>query len=247
MDQSINMPPSPIIIALDYPAAAPALALVERLSPELCQLKIGKELFTRAGPALVETLQYRGYRVFLDLKFHDIPNTVAGACRAAADLGVWMVDVHALGGRRMIETAAATLAQYQHPPLLLAVTVLTSLSPSDLTELGWPKDPAVLALHLAQSARAAGVAGLVCSAHEASALRHALGADLCLVTPGIRSPEAPADDQQRTMTPADAIQAGADYLVVGRPVTRAPDPLAALQMLVDACAAAKRPSDSTRP
>lgn len=229
------MPASPIIVALDYPSAARALQLVERLSPELCQLKIGKELFTRAGPGLVENLQHRGYSVFLDLKFHDIPNTVAAACRAAADLGVWVVDVHALGGQRMIAAAAEALAHYQRPPQLLAITVLTSLGNEDLPALGLPNNAQALALQLACLATEAGAGGVVCSAHEAAVLRSALGSDLCLVTPGIRAADAVADDQQRTMTPTAALQAGADYLVVGRPVTQAPDPLAALQQIVESC------------
>lgn len=227
----------PLIVALDYPSPAAALALVDQLSPRLCRLKIGKELFTRAGPELIETLHQRGYRVFLDLKFHDIPNTVAGACRAAADLGVWMLTVHALGGRRMLETATEALAPYRERPLLLAVTVLTSLDGADLSELGLPADPAAVALRLAGLSRNAGVDGLVCSPREAADLRRELGSGACLVTPGIRPPDAPADDQQRTMTPAAALRAGADYLVVGRPVTRASDPLAALQSLAEACRA----------
>ncbi len=236
------MPVSPLIVALDYPCAAHALQLVERLSPELCQLKIGKELFTRAGPGLVDDLHQRGYSVFLDLKFHDIPNTVAAACRAAADLGVWMVDVHALGGQRMIAAAADALAHYQRPPQLLAITVLTSLGNEDLPALGLPNNARALALQLARLATEAGAGGVVCSAHEAAALRDALGSEIRLVTPGIRAADALADDQHRTMTPTAALQAGADYLVVGRPVTQAPDPLAALQQIVKACQSVGRVS-----
>ncbi len=228
-------PATPIIVALDYPCVADALALAERLSPELCQLKIGKELFTRAGPSMVEDLHRRGYSVFLDLKFHDIPNTVAAACRAAADLGVWMVDVHALGGQRMMAAAAEALAHYQHPPRLLAITVLTSLGDEDLPALGLPNNAQALALQLARLATEAGAGGVVCSAREASLLRGALGAEVCLVTPGIRAPDAVADDQHRTMTPTAALQAGADYLVIGRPITQAPEPLLALQQLLEFC------------
>jgi orotidine-5'-phosphate decarboxylase len=228
--------PKPLIVALDFPAQAPALALVERLDPGRCRLKVGKELFTRLGPALVETLQRRGFEVFLDLKFHDIPNTVAAACAAAADLGVWMVNVHCSGGTAMIAAARARLEQGAgtggRVPLLIGVTVLTSLDAADLAAIGCPGDPAERVLQLAELGRRAGLDGVVCSPQEAAAVRAALGPGFILVTPGVRpvgdAASRPADDQKRVMTPADARAAGADYLVIGRPITGAPDPAAAL-------------------
>jgi orotidine-5'-phosphate decarboxylase len=223
------MAPAPkIIVALDYAAAAPALALVERLDPGRCALKVGKALFTRAGPALVETLVRRGFRVFLDLKFHDIPNTVAAACDAAADLGVWMVNVHASGGRRMMEEARERLAARTQAPLLIAVTVLTSLDRDDLTEIGCPDEPLERVLRLARLTQAAGLDGIVCSPLEAQRVRAELGSGFMLVTPGVRPASAAVGDQKRVMTPRDALAAGANYLVIGRPITAAADPLAAL-------------------
>jgi orotidine-5'-phosphate decarboxylase len=218
-----------IIVALDYPEAATALALVAQLDPGLCRLKVGKELFTVAGPQLVEKLMQCGFQVFLDLKFHDIPNTTAQACKAAAAMGVWMVNVHALGGRHMLEAAREAVAQATHPPKLIAVTVLTSMSQGDLAELGFPGTPAQLVLRLAALARDSGLDGVVCSAQEAAMLRQNSGSDFCLVTPGIRPAESAADDQARIMTPLAAMQAGSTYLVIGRPITRAVDPLLALQ------------------
>lgn len=220
---------TPVVVALDYPSAAPALDLAAQLSPELCRLKVGKELFTRCGPGLVETLQNQGYEIFLDLKFHDIPNTVAGAVRAAAELGVWMVNVHASGGRRMMEAAAEVLAGIGQKPLLIGVTVLTSMSDQDLAELGYTESAAQRVLRLAALAADCGLDGVVCSALEAPQLRAARGSDFCLVTPGIRLAGDDAGDQRRVVTPADAIARGADYLVVGRSVTGAAEPLAALQ------------------
>ena len=223
------MPDPRIIVALDYPEAAPALDLVARLEPALCRLKVGKELFTAAGPQLVEQLVQRGFEVFLDLKFHDIPNTVAQACKAASALGVWMVNVHALGGRRMMEAAREAVAQAAKPPKLIAVTVLTSMAQEDLAELGIAATPAELVLRLATLARDSGLDGAVCSAQEAALLRRACGSEFCLVTPGIRPADATADDQSRIMTPRAALKAGSSYLVIGRPITRAADPLLALQ------------------
>ena len=222
----------PLIVALDLPTAEAALALSGRLDPARCRLKVGKELFTRAGPGLLETLQHRGFELFLDLKYHDIPNTVAAACRVAADLGVWMVDVHALGGQRMLEAARAALDSAARPPLLVAVTVLTSHDDAELQTLGFADDAQSLTLRLARLAWTSGVDGFVCSAREAPLLRNALGDRPCLVTPGIRPATAAADDQRRTLTPAAARRAGADYLVVGRPVTRAADPAAAVETLL---------------
>ncbi|TCO83102.1 orotidine-5'-phosphate decarboxylase [Plasticicumulans lactativorans] len=220
-----------LIIALDFPAAAPALALAARLDPRHCRLKVGKELFTAAGPALLERLQARGFEVFLDLKFHDIPNTCAAACRAAAELGVWMLNVHASGGSRMLDAARAAVDAASRRPLLIAVTVLTSQERADLAEIGLDVEPAQQVARLAALAAAHGIDGVVCSAREASALRVAHGAGFRLVTPGIRPAGADTFDQRRVVTPADALAAGSDYLVIGRPVTAAADPLAALTAL----------------
>lgn len=220
---------TPVVVALDYPSAEPALELAARLSPELCRLKVGKELFTRGGPGLVEQLQQGGFEVFLDLKYHDIPNTVAAAVRAAAELGVWMVNVHASGGRRMMEAAAEALQGFSRRPLLIAVTVLTSMSDDDLRELGYTESAQQRVLRLAALAADCALDGVVCSAQEATALRQARGDEFCLVTPGIRLAGDAAGDQRRVLTPADAIAAGADYLVIGRSITGAADPLAALQ------------------
>ncbi len=220
-----------IIVALDYAEAKSALELAARLQPGLCRLKVGKELFTAAGPQLVEQLIQRGFEVFLDLKFHDIPNTTAQACKAAAALGVWMVNVHALGGRRMLEAAQEAVASVARPPKLIAVTVLTSMGQEDLSELGIGDTPAQLVLRLAALARASGLDGVVCSAQEAAMLRRECGEEFCLVTPGIRPAEAGTDDQMRVMTPRAALENGSSYLVIGRPITRAADPLQALQQI----------------
>lgn len=218
-----------IIVALDYPGAQAALDLVSRLDPALCRLKVGKELFTAAGPGVVEQMMKRGFEVFLDLKFHDIPNTTAQACKAAAALGVWMVNVHALGGKRMMEAAREAIANAAHPPKLIAVTVLTSMAQEDLAGIGITATPAAMVLRLAALAQESGLDGVVCSAQEASLLRQHCGSDFCLVTPGIRPADAAADDQSRIMTPHAALQNGSSYLVIGRPVTKAADPLSALQ------------------
>ena len=218
-----------IIVALDYPLEAPALQLVQGLDPSLCRLKVGKELFTVAGPQFVEKLQTRGFDVFLDLKFHDIPNTTAQACKAAASLGVWMVNVHALGGRRMMETAREALENVTDRPKLIAVTVLTSMAQEDLQGIGITATPAEMVSRLAGLAKDSGLDGVVCSAQEATALRQQCGKDFCLVTPGIRPENAAANDQSRIMTPRAALAAGSSYLVIGRPITQAADPLAALK------------------
>jgi len=218
-----------IIIALDYPTSAPALALAERLDASACRLKVGKELFTAAGPAVLEQLMQRGFEVFLDLKFHDIPNTTAHACKAAAELGVWMVNVHALGGRKMLEAAANAVANSSKPPKLIAVTMLTSMAAEDLSDIGINQTPAQMVLRLATLARDSGLDGVVCSAQEASLLREHLGQSFCLVTPGIRPAQASLDDQSRVMTPQAALLAGSSYLVIGRPITQAADPLQALR------------------
>lgn len=222
-----------LIVALDYAAAAPAERLASRLDPRRCRLKVGKELFTAAGPQLVRELVARGFDVFLDLKFHDIPNTVAGAVRAAAELGVWMVNVHASGGRRMMQAAREALgAVAGRRPLLIAVTVLTSMEAHELEETGVRGGLEEQVLRLAGLAIDCGLDGVVCSAREAPLLRARFGAHPVLVTPGIRPASAPADDQRRTLTPAEAIAAGSDFLVVGRPVTGAPDPAAALAAIL---------------
>ena len=218
-----------VIVALDFPQAAAALALAQKLDASKCRLKVGKELFTAAGPQLVEQLQKSGFEVFLDLKFHDIPNTTAQACKAAASLGVWMVNVHALGGKRMMEAAREALANIANRPKLIAVTVLTSMAQQDLHEIGINASPAQMVPLLAGLANDCGLDGVVCSAQEAFLLRQQMGRDFCLVTPGIRPSNAAADDQARIMTPRAALEAGSSYLVIGRPITQAPDPLQALQ------------------
>ena len=230
-------PSKRIIVALDFATEADALALVERLDPTGCRVKVGKELFTRCGPVLVEKLHSRGFEVFLDLKFHDIPNTVAGACAAAADLGVWMVNLHISGGARMIEAARTRLDRMSSRPLLIGVTLLTSLSSEDLSAVGCPGEPGERVLALAALGQAAGLDGVVCSPLEAAAVRAARGPDFRLVTPGVRPAGAAHGDQVRVMTPRDALAAGADDLVIGRPITEAADPLAALRAIEDSLVA----------
>ena len=219
---------SPVIVALDYDNQRSALALADKLDPSQCRLKVGKELYTAVGPELVSGLVSRGFDVFLDLKFHDIPNTVAKAIGAAADLGVWMANVHASGGTRMMAAAKQALQQRGSAMRLIAVTVLTSMDESDLRELGIQRSLSDHVMHLAQLAKNAGLDGVVCSAQEASALKAALGADFQLITPGIRLADSGADDQRRIVTPQDAMRLGSDYLVIGRPITQAADPLQAL-------------------
>ncbi|BAK77988.1 orotidine 5'-phosphate decarboxylase [Pseudogulbenkiania sp. NH8B] len=221
-------PVSPVVVALDFADANSALAFAARLDPAECRVKVGKELFTASGRALVESLAARGFQVFLDLKFHDIPNTVAHACKAAAEAGVWMVNVHASGGRRMMTAAREALEQYSQRPLLIAVTVLTSMEAADLAEIGITVPPQEQVLRLARLTRDSGLDGVVCSAQEASLLKAELGTEFKLVTPGIRLPDSAADDQRRVMTPTAALAAGADYLVIGRPITKAAEPLEVL-------------------
>jgi orotidine-5'-phosphate decarboxylase len=218
-----------IIVALDYANAADAINMVEQLDPKLCRVKVGKELFTRTGPSFVEQLVKRDFQVFLDLKFHDIPNTVAGACAAAADLGVWMMNVHASGGRRMMEVARERLEKYSNRPYLIAVTILTSLSQREIEEVGYSGEPAKNVLALAQLTHESGLDGVVCSPLEAELVRHEIADDFLLITPGVRPLTAKKDDQTRVMTPADALQAGSNYLVIGRPITAAVEPLEALR------------------
>ncbi|MEW6132951.1 MAG: orotidine-5'-phosphate decarboxylase [Pseudomonadota bacterium] len=220
-----------VIVALDYPEAKPALELAARLDPTYCRLKVGKELFTAAGPDIVHKLLGKGFGVFLDLKFHDIPNTTAAACRAAAELGVWMVNVHASGGRKMMEAAREAVDRCAHRPLLIGVTVLTSMDEAALREIGVGRSPREQVLHLAGLVQQSGLDGVVCSAQEAGDLRARFGPDFTLVTPGIRPPGADAGGQSRIMTPGSAIRAGADYLVIGRPITQASDPVSVLRQI----------------
>lgn len=216
-----------IVVAMDYDNADDCLTMARRLSPEDCRLKVGKELFTRSGPAVVEQLQSLGFDIFLDLKFHDIPNTTAGAVRAAAELGVWMVNVHASGGERMMNAAREAVDKVSgRRPLLIGVTVLTSMTDEDLRSVGVTRSPMEQVVHLAELSHKSGLDGVVCSAQEAQAIRQQRGSDFCLVTPGIRPADSAADDQRRTLTPEEAIAAGSHYLVIGRPITRAPDPIA---------------------
>ena len=210
-----------IILVLDFADEAAVFELVDQLQPDQCRLKVGKELFTRCGPAIVRKLIDRGFDVFLDLKYHDIPNTVAQACLAAADLGVWMLNVHAMGGQHMLAAARTALDKLSNPPLLVAVTVLTSIDNSALQQMGFNETAAEAALRLAGMAKSEGLDGIVCSALEAGQMRKQFGPEFCLVTPGIRNKEDAKDDQRRIMTPADAITAGSHYLVIGRPITMA--------------------------
>jgi orotidine-5'-phosphate decarboxylase len=228
-----------IVVALDFPDAESALAMAGRLDPALCRLKVGKELFVSAGPAIVGRLHDAGFEVFLDLKFHDIPNTVAGACRAAARLGVWMVNVHASGGAAMMRAAREAVATFPKPPLLIGVTVLTSLSDAELGEIGFAGSAADNVGRLARLASASGLDGVVCSAEEAAMLRASLGERFVSVTPGIRLPGDAKADQSRVVTPVEAVRRGAHYLVIGRPVTQSADPGATLQEIARSLAGEK--------
>ena len=224
-----------IIVALDYADAASALKLVNQLDPALCRLKVGKELFTAVGPQFIEELTRANFGVFLDLKFHDIPNTVAKACSAASNLGVWMLNVHASGGMEMMQAARQAVNNSEAKPLLIAVTVLTSMNQASLDQIGIHTDLATHVLNLAKLTQQAGLDGVVCSALETTTLRSQLGHDFCLVTPGIRPVHANQDDQSRVVTPADALKNGASYLVIGRPITQATDPLKALEAIHAEC------------
>jgi orotidine-5'-phosphate decarboxylase len=217
-----------IIVALDYADGESAWMLARQLDPKACRLKVGKELFVAAGPDLVRKLVAHGFDVFLDMKFHDIPHTVGAACRAAAGLGIWMMNVHASGGRRMMTAAHEALAGCKNTPLLIGVTVLTSMGPEELRECGIAGSAATQVLRLATLAQSCRLDGVVCSAQEATELKEALGKGFAIVTPGIRPAGSEPGDQTRIMTPAGAMAAGADYLVIGRPITQAKDPLAAL-------------------
>lgn len=229
---TVNNDPK-IIVALDYACAADALALADRLQPELCAVKVGMELFTAEGPALVKELVSRGFRVFLDLKFHDIPHTVAQALKASARLGVWMVNVHASGGPAMLKAAAEALKDVPNRPILIAVTVLTSMNEQELAALGLTGiTPKEQVLRLAKLTRECGLDGVVSSAQEAALIKAEIEQPFVNVTPGIRPAGAALGDQKRVMTPREALQAGSDYLVIGRPITQAADPLAALKSVL---------------
>ncbi len=222
---------SRLIIALDFATAEQALAFVEPLTPAQCKLKVGFELFVAAGPDFVRELVTRGFGVFLDLKFHDIPNTVASACKAAAGLGVWMINVHAVGGGKMLAAAREALQGIANPPKLIAVTVLTSMDKAQLQSTGVAAEPMQQVQHLATLAANNGLDGVVCSAQEAAMLRAALGQDFLLVTPGIRPAGSDQGDQSRVMTPVQAREAGVSYVVVGRPITQATDPQAVIAQI----------------
>lgn len=222
---------SKIVVALDFANAKDALTLVDQLEPTMCKLKVGKELFTAAGPQLVEKLVAKNFNVFLDLKFHDIPNTVAKACEAASNLGVWMLNVHASGGSAMMQSALEGVNRSAHSPLLIAVTVLTSMSQDNLSELGISSSIEEQVLKLAALTQQAGLHGVVCSAMEAQQLKKAMPNDFLLVTPGIRPASASLDDQSRVLTPTKALEMGANYLVIGRPITQAKSPIDALQAI----------------
>lgn len=223
---------SPVVVALDYNNRDSALAFVDRIDPRDCRLKVGKEMFTLFGPQIVRDLQQRGFDIFLDLKFHDIPNTTAHAVAAAADLGVWMVNVHASGGARMMTAAREALVPFgKDAPLLIAVTVLTSMEASDLLDLGVTLSPADQAEHLARLTQHCGLDGVVCSAQEAVRFKSALGNNFKLVTPGIRPQGSEAGDQRRIMTPEEALAAGVDYMVIGRPITQSADPALTLKAI----------------
>ena len=225
------MSSSPIIVALDFPNEHEASVLVDQLEPGRCRLKVGKELFTRSGPEFVKKLVKLNFDVFLDLKFHDIPNTVARACQAGADLGVWMINVHAMGGRKMLEAAREALPVNSSNPKLIAVTVLTSMGAEDLNEIGLTNSPAEQVKKLASLTKDCGLDGVVCSPQEITLLREDLDTSFELITPGIRPEWSVTGDQKRIMTPAQAVQAGSNYLVIGRPITQAEQPMQALEKI----------------
>lgn len=236
MQSTISQHHNPnIIVALDYADADSALHLVNQLDPTLCRLKVGKELFTAAGPQFVERLGKLNFGVFLDLKFHDIPNTVAKACAAASNLGIWMLNVHASGGLEMMQAAKQAIEHSTDKPLLIAVTVLTSMNQQTLHQIGIHEELSTHVLNLATLTHQAGLDGVVCSAQEAKMLRTTFGNDFCLVTPGIRPANASKDDQSRIVTPGYALALGSHYLVIGRPITQAENPLAALEAIHREC------------
>ena len=217
-----------IIVALDYATADAALAMADQIDPKRARVKVGKELFTRSGPTVVRDLVSRGFDVFLDLKYHDIPNTVAKACAAATDLGVWMLNVHTLGGGAMMVAAREAVGQSYDSPLLIGVTLLTSMDQLTFEQIGLSGSMTDTVIRLASLAKESGLDGVVCSAQEATPLRDKLGRDFQLITPGIRPAGSEQGDQHRTMTPKQAMEAGSHYLVIGRPITAAKDPMQAL-------------------
>ncbi len=232
MSDAQTMKDTKIIVALDYDNEAQALQFVDQIDPSLCRLKVGKEMFTYFGPSFVYKLHQKGFSVFLDLKFHDIPNTCSKAIKAAADLGVWMVNVHASGGERMMTASREILEPYgSERPLLIGVTVLTSMESADLTGVGVTHSPQQQVLNLAQLTKNSGLDGVVCSAHEAKELKGLLGQAFKLVTPGIRPTNSEQGDQRRIMTPTQAIANGSDYLVIGRPITQATNPQQVLESI----------------
>lgn len=232
----MNQVSSPILVALDFPSADAAISLARQLNPSLCRVKVGKELYTRCGPVILEELHKLGFDVFLDLKFHDIPNTTAQAVGVAADMGVWMVNVHASGGERMMQACADKLSQFKQAPLLIGVTVLTSMERSDLAGVGVDAEPMEHVMRLARLTKDCGLDGVVCSSHEVKQLKQNLGQEFKLVTPGIRPASSELGDQRRVMTPSEALTAGSDYLVIGRPITQADKPLEALEKIVESIA-----------
>jgi len=219
-----NSDQSPIVVALDYPTPKQAIEMAKQLDPSKCRVKVGKELFTASGPAVLEELHKMDFDVFLDLKFHDIPNTCAGAVAAAAELGVWMVNVHASGGERMMNAAAEAIVNKNNKPILIAVTVLTSMEQSDLAGIGLDISPRQQVERLAKLARQSGMDGVVSSAQEIEMIKNLCGNEFLTVTPGIRPAGSAAGDQRRIMTPQEAVSIGGDYLVIGRPITQAEDP-----------------------
>ncbi len=231
---------SKLIVALDYANKKQALDIAKFLDPALCRVKVGKELYTKEGPSILEALHLQGFEVFLDLKFHDIPNTTANAVGVAADLGVWMVNVHVSGGRKMMEACVNKLAGYASPPLLIGVTVLTSMSEEDLYEVGIESSPLEHVIKLGLLAKESGLDGVVCSAQEASMLKQKIGHNFKLVTPGIRPEFSEVGDQHRIMTPRDALLAGSDYLVIGRPITKSDNPLLSLNKVMQEIASIEK-------
>jgi orotidine-5'-phosphate decarboxylase len=219
---------SKVVVALDFSTIIQAKIFIDQLDPNLCKLKIGKELFTVGGSSFVEKCINLGFDVFLDLKYHDIPNTVAKACTLAANMGVWMVNVHCLGGRKMMVAAKDAISNFQHQPILIGVTILTSMHQEDLNEVGLVGSPKHNVIRLAKLANLSGLDGVVCSAQETSLIRQEITTDFCLVTPGIRLEGTKTNDQQRVMTPKNALLSGSDYLVIGRPITQSQDPIATL-------------------
>jgi len=222
---------SKIVVALDFPTLQLAENFVQQLHPDLCKLKIGKELFAVGGATFVEKCIKLGFDVFLDLKYHDIPNTVAKACEAAAKMGVWMVNVHAMGGRKMMVAAKQAIENSDHQPIIIAVTVLTSMEQTDLTEIGMSGSPKENVIRLAKLAHDSGMDGVVCSAQEAGLIRQEVGLDFCLVTPGIRPEGSAVNDQKRIMTPVEALKVGVSYLVIGRPITQSSNPIETLKQI----------------